>query len=211
MRLTQSSLEYDGHKIKLVEWEGKRIRVYCDAVKALRVAEMLDDTQIDAPYKRVLLEELLVVNVEGAKAALEDYTGFLIEVAWDIAKVDMLGTHDSETSEKIIDWEKDARYIEGTIWQVYGVSAQEMGRKVSLSQFAELLGQAPFETPMGQAIHYRTAEEPKRTKYNDEEIKHFRKMRDFWALEGTTKGAKNCDARMTDAGLAFIRMAKASA
>lgn len=211
MRLTQSNLEERGHKIKIIQWEGKRVRVYCDAVTALRVAEMLEDEQLDAYTKRELLEELLIVNKAAAREAIDDFIGFLAEVAWEVAKVDMTGDHASEPGDKVIDWDKDAKYIEATLWQTYSMSAQEMGRKVSLEQFVDLLANAPYETPMGQAIHYRIAEEPKRTKYNEEEIKHFRKMRDFWALEEQkSKGAKNCDARMTDAGLAFIRMAKAS-
>lgn len=213
MILTRSSIDVGGRRARVLEWEGKRVRVYDDAVLALRVGELLADDQIDAYYKRDLMEAMLVVDVEAAKAAFEDFDGFLAMAAWEVAGVDMDGTHAEESDgAQIIDWEEDAGHIQATLWQVYGRSFEEIGSRVSLRQLGELIGACPHETPMGQALYYRTAKEPKRTKHNEEEIKHFRERKAFWAIEGTAQGsekaAKSKNDQMTDMAMAFRRMAK---
>lgn len=214
MTLTQSSLEIAGKRARVVEWEGKRVRIYDDAVLALRIGELLSDESVDAYFKRDLLERMLIVDVEAAKAAIQDFDGLLALAAWEVAGIDMDGSHKDESDgPRVIDWEQDAGHIQATLWQVYGRSFGEIGPRVSLHQLGELIGACPHETPMGQALYYRMADEPKHTKGNEEEIKRFRKLRAFWQIKdarGSEGATKHANDRMTDMANAFKRMAKKS-
>ena len=83
----------------------------------------------------------------------------------------------------MIDWEGDAEVIEASLWQAYSTPFLEIARKVSFRELGHLIGMAPHETPIGQALYYRTADEPKSTKYNQDEIRRFRKLRQAWSLK----------------------------
>ncbi|NGM17718.1 hypothetical protein GMI70_06900 [Eggerthellaceae bacterium zg-893] len=211
MILTRSSIDVAGRRARALEWEGRRVRVYDSAMLALRIGELLADEQVDAYYKRELMESMLVVDVEAARAALEDFDGFLAHAAWEVAGVDMDGSHAAESDgPQVIDWEQDAGHIQATLWQVYGRSFEEIAPRVSLRQLGGLIGACPHETPMGQAVYYRTAKEPKHTKYNSEEVKRFRRLRAHWAIRGAegAGAARSKNDQMTDMANAFKRMAR---
>lgn len=163
------------------------MRVYDDALTALKVIALFGDEDVSPVGKQGILMRLLFPDPEAVAGAVEDMGGFLALAVWEVAGLDIDGSHEGEYGEKVIDWEQDAEVIEASLWHAYSAPPSEIAAKVSFSEFGQLVGLAPHETPIGQAIYYRVADEPKSTKYNQDEVARFRKLRQAWALKD--KGA----------------------
>ena len=165
------------------------MRVYDDAGTALKVIALFGDGDVSPHAKRVILMRLLFPSHEDVAREIGDLDGFLAHAVWEVAGLDIDGSHEGEHGEKVIDWEQDAGAIEVSLWQAYSFPLQDIARRVSFREFGQLVGMAPHDTPIGQAIYYRTASEPKSTKYNQDEITRFRKLRQAWALkdDGATR------------------------
>ena len=167
------------------------MRVYDDALTALKVVALFQDEDVSPWMKRRIVMHLLFPDPEAVAAGLEGLDGFLAYAAWEVAGLDIDGSHEGEYGARVIDWEQDAEVIEASLWQAYSQPLQDIACKVSFRELGQLVGMAPHETPIGQAIYYRTADEPKSTKYNQDDIARFRKLRHAWALkdDGAPKDA----------------------
>lgn len=180
MKLTLSRETVDGKRFRLFEWEDKRIRVRDDALTCLKIIELFGDEDVTPEFKAKVVMQLVFVDYVAVSSKINDVFGLLKAVLKEICKIDL---ESSEEPKKVIDWEKDAEYIRTSLWQTYGVSFEELREKVSFIELGEMIGMCPFETPIGQAIYYRTAKAPARTKYNEEEVKRFQERKRFWSLE----------------------------
>lgn len=178
-----SSIDIDGRRGRVLLWEGKPVRVYDDAATALKVIALFDDGDVSPHAKQAILMRLLFPAPDDVSREVGDLAGFLAHAVWEVAGLDIDGSHEGEYGEKVIDWEQDAGAIEVSLWQAYSFPLQDIAHKVSFHEFGQLVGMAPHETPIGQAIYYRTADEPKSTKYNQDEIARFRRLRQAWALK----------------------------
>ncbi|MEG2532911.1 MAG: Gp15 family bacteriophage protein [Gordonibacter sp.] len=177
------SIDIDGRRGRIIRWEERPIRVYDDAMTALRIIALFGDEDVSPYAKQYIVMRLLFPDPEAVQEAIEDIGGLLSNAIWDVAGVDIDGSHDGEYGESIIDWEQDADVIEASLWQAYSAPLSDIAHKVSFHEFGKLVGMAPHETPIGQAIYYRTADEPKSTKYNQEDVARFRKLRQAWSLK----------------------------
>lgn len=159
------------------------MRVYDDARTALKVIALFRDDDVSPWAKRRIVMRLLFPDPDAVEEGIEGLDGFLAHAVWEVAGLDIDGSHGGEYGSRIIDWEQDAEVIEASLWQAYSQPLQDIARKVSLRELGNLVGMAPHETPIGQAIYYRTADEPKSTKYNQDDIERFRRLRQAWALK----------------------------
>ncbi len=186
------------------------VRVRDDAETALRLSAALsDDSLMDAVRTRVAMELLFVDAAAVASHGFEDAEGLVHECLWQVAGIDLDGGRsDGPLGERVIDWDADADYVRASVWQAYGVSAEEMMRRTSMREFARLVGMCPRETPIGAALYYRTASEPKPTKYNEEQIREFRKAKAFWKLDKPKAAMDDGAAASSDAELAFAGIAR---
>ena len=110
----------------------------------------------------------------------------LRKALWEVALIDLDGSHAG--GERVIDWEQDADRIEASLWQAYGMPFEDIRERVSIEQLAALLCALPYETPLGRALYYRTAEEPALTEYNREQVEEFRRLRSLYALDVSDDG-----------------------
>lgn len=173
-------------RIGIVESGGRRYRVRDDAATALKLIELAGDASVDGQTRGEISVRLLFCDPEAACAAAGDgMRQVLSDALWQVAGIDVDGTRRDETGgRRIIDWGRDRGAADATCRMAYGRGLDGLAAEVSYRELMGLLAFAPHETPMGQAFYYRTAEEPKRTKHNAEEVRRWRKLRDFWALDG---------------------------
>lgn len=183
MELTRYKAEKDGHRYTLLDWEGYEVRVYDSALTALLLIELFKDDTLDTLTKAETATELLFVDAARVAATIRDLGGLMVKSAWEVAGLDIDGSHGDSDGRKVIDWDADADYIRASLWQTYGRSFDEIAASVSFAELGSMIGLCPHETPMGQALYYRTADPPSPNQYNQEEIRVFNRRRSFWALD----------------------------
>lgn len=207
--IQQSKFELNGSTGHVIEYDGVAIRMYDDAKTALTVIQLFEDKTITEAVKLHFLLDLLFPNPQGVIDAVEDLQG-LIEYCikelcgWDISK--------NHTHQKdVLNWNSDEAYIKASIWNAYGISFDAIASKVTYQELIQLIALSPFETPIGQALYYRTAKAPKQTKHNKEQVKDFKEKQRFWALRSEDKGTVDAgDGAMNDAFASLRRVAMAN-
>lgn len=202
--LSDISTDPEGNRYSIMEWEGRQVRVYDGADTALSLIGLLKADDVLPEAKWPVAYDLLFVDPAAVLShPWNDVDGMISHFVYEVCGVDMDGSR-PDSGERVIDWDADGDYISASVWQAYGVPAREMARKASFREFGRLVGLCPHETPIGQAIYYRTADEPRATKYNQEQIEDFRKRRRAWALDAPASGRTDpYEAQSRDADLAF--------
>lgn len=211
MKLTRSSRRDEGgRRYRLIPHEGREVRVYDSAQKALVANEVMADESVSGLAKRRILSQILFVDPDGVLSAVSDLDGLLSKALWEVALIDLDGSHAG--GERVIDWEQDADRIEASLWQTYGMPFEDIRERVSIEQLAALLCALPYETPLGRALYYRTADEPALTDYNREQVEEFRRLRSLYALDVSDDGRGGDAMERMDAatGDAFAAIAGAA-
>lgn len=177
--------------VGLYECEGleELVRVHDDAETAFAIIDLFADEEPSPECKRYVLAHLLFVDPEAVAERVEDLDRLMARLVWEVALLDVDGTHGVKPEKRVIDWKADRKYIEPSVFAAYGVPYESLLRQVTLRQLGHLVGMAPHDTPIGQAVYYRTAKPPKATKHNKDQIKAFNERRRFWRLEGKEEGA----------------------
>lgn len=197
-----------GNRYSVIEHEGQRVRVYDGADTALRLIALLADRDASGLAKSWVATRLLFVDPDAVTAhPWEDFDALLCRLLWEVAGIDADGSHEAERGRRVIDWEGDAEYIEASLWATYGSSAGDMAKTLTFRDFAKMVGLCPHETPIGQAIYYRTASEPADNGHNGEEIRRFRKLKSAWALDGASTASEEYEQASNTASDAFAGIA----
>lgn len=159
----------------------------CDSIRnALLVSELLEDDEISQDSKQILLPAMVFVDLQEAiETAGEEFWEVLLDACWSALGIDLDGNHNTANEAAVIDFKQDASRIRASFLQVYGMSFDDISSKTSYIQFMGLVRGLleSGESPLQQAVYYRTAKPPKRTKYNDEEIKTFRKKQEYYRIK----------------------------
>lgn len=156
------------------------------------VREMLADPVLDDQSRGVALLAMLYADPAGVLAAVgeEGIARFMAETCWECFRLDVDGGHACDAASRaerergpLVDLEEDGPRIWATFRAAYGLSPEQT-LDLPYTEAMALLGQAPRETPMGQALYYRTAERPRATRWNSEERRAFDECRRLYALHG---------------------------
>lgn len=168
----------DGRVWHVYDVLDKKVRVIDDFANAMLIGELFDDKALDDSEKTSILTMMVLPDVQAfAEAFGEQTSDAFAQVMMQAFGIDVKG---GVAEKRVLDWEEDAARIKATMRSAYGLGEEFMG--LPYLDVCELLGMAPQDTPMGQALYYRTADKPKRTKYNKEQISAFEKARDFYKL-----------------------------
>lgn len=159
------------------------MQVYDDADTALRVIDLFQDEELPIAVKSNILPKMLFVNPDAVLENIEDLAAFLDALLWETCGLDITNSRDHEASKRVIDWKADEAYISASLFAAYGRTYEELKRELPFSELCTVIGLVPHDTPMGQALYYRTAKPPKATKYNEEERRYFRERQRFFALK----------------------------
>lgn len=191
----------------IIDHGGYRVRVHDDAATALKLVELAGDRSVSSAARSRICMELLFCDPQAVAGKVDDLPGLVAKALWEVAYIDVDGSHAKETgAKKVIDWEADAPYIRASLYYAYGKPWDELAREVSYRDICHMVGMLPRETTMGQALYYRTASEPRATKYNQEEVRHFRERKRFWALKGKADAADTMAAQNAQAGDIFASL-----
>lgn len=183
MRLTRSGKMIDGHHSAVYRWDGRDIRVRDDAETALETIELFKDERIGEAAKVDKIVSMWFIQPRCLKR-VRDQAGLFAMLAWELCGLDIDGSHDGEYGEKVFDWEQDVEYIKVSLFNAYGRPWDEIIKAVPYRDLCALIGLAPHDTPIGQALYYRTAEPPKQTKHNKEQVSAWKERQAFWRLGG---------------------------
>ena len=171
----------------------------CDSIRnALLVSELLEDEEMSQDAKQFLLPAMVFVDLQEAiDTAGEDFWEVLLDACWSALGIDLDGRHNTTNEDAVIDFKQDASRIRASFLQVYGMSFDDISSKTSYIQFMGLIKGLleSGESSLQQAVYYRTAKPPKRTKYNEEEIKAFRKKQEYYRIKTQTDKADSMKAQ----------------
>lgn len=206
--LTTQSGTVNGRFCSKYEYDGAEYDVCDSALNAMLVNELFADECLDEADKQRLLSAMLFPDPAAAleKAGRERYWDMVDSVLWDAMGVDLYGTRGAASGEEpVFDWDEDAGRIRASLLQAYGVNWDEAAGGMSYAAFLDLVaGLMEFgETPLQQAIYYRTAKCPKETKNNKEYIEAFRAKQRHFALRGERADEGRIEARDTAMASAF--------
>lgn len=181
--LTSSSILLEDERIAhIYRVSDRNLRVIDGFEIGLLVGELFDDDLFEADEKQALLLQMIFPD---PKAFLEAFAGCLeaalSDTLWQAFGIDV--TNDKPHERHVIDWVQDSDRIKATVLMAYGLDWEDARGRIPYRDMCALLGQAPHETPMGQALYYRTAKAPKATKYNRDQVADFAKAKKHYAIK----------------------------
>ncbi len=203
--LTRKTKHRNGHLVSTYSWNGQQVDVYDSARNAILIIELFHDEELQPEEKAQLLIRMLFPDAAETVAMAGDQLGeLLIHIAWEAFGLDISEDqrHASEHEPAAFDFEEDAGRIRASLLQCFGIDWDEASRSLSYADMCSLLGmllEADTETPFQQAIYYRTAKPPKRTKHNADLCDAFEARREHFALgssEDATQSANDTAAGM---------------
>lgn len=185
--LTTRSRTVNGRFCTTYEYEGAGYDVCDSALNAMLVNELFADTELSEEDKQQLLPAMLFADLPAAieTAGRERFWDMVDAVLWDAMGVDLYGTRGAAGSEEpVFDWDEDAGRIRASLLQAYGLDWDAVAGSMSYGAFLDLVAglMESGETPLQQAIYYRTAKCPKETKNNREYVEAFRARAAHFAL-----------------------------
>lgn len=211
--LTRKTNHRNGHLVSTYSWNGQQVDVYDSARNGILIIELFQDEELQPDEKAQLLVRMLFPDVSSTLAMAGDQIGeLLIHIVWEAFGLDISldGRHSAEHEPAVFDFEEDAARIRASLLQCFGIDWDEASRALSYADMCSLLGmllEADTETPFQQAIYYRTAKPPKRTKHNADLCDAFEARAKHFALEKAADEAQS--ANDTTAGM-FAAMKRAA-
>lgn len=196
--LTRCSRSVNGRYCNEYEYEGARVDVCDSALVAVLVSELFADEGLEASEKEALFPAMVLADPDAALAAVgrDSFWPMLAHVSWEAFGLDLLGEHEGDVEEPVFDWAEDAGRIRASLLQAYGIAWDEAAPRTSYTEMCDLLAglMEAGETPLQQAVLYRTAEPPRKTKYNREQVEAFRARREHFRLKGAGRAADAAEA-----------------
>lgn len=178
--LTTRSRTVNGRFCTTYEYEGAEYDVCDSALNAMLVNELFAD---------------LPAAIE--TAGRDGFWDMVDAVLWDAMGVDLYGTRGAAGCEEpVFDWDEDAGRIRASLLQAYGLDWDAVAGSMSYGAFLDLVAglMESGETPLQQAIYYRTAKCPRENKNNKEYVEAFRARAAHFALHADRTEAGRMDA-----------------
>lgn len=173
-------MEHEDGACRVYDILGRRVRVSDSYRNALKIARLAADPLFSDTEKLAVMMRICLPDPERFSEAFGDSSVEAFkEVLWQAFRFDVDGTR-SRPEKQLIDPDQDAARIRVTMRQAYGYGREF--EELPYRDVCEMIGMSPHETPMGQALYYRTARPPKSNKYNREQVEAFRKARRFYRL-----------------------------
>lgn len=194
--LTRKTNHRNGHLVSTYSWNGRKVDVFDSARNGILVIELFHDEELQPDDKAQLLVRMLFPDPLGtASMAGEGLGELLIHIVWEAFGLDISSDrrHAGEHEASVFDFEEDAGRIRASLLQCFGIDWDDASRGMSYADMCSLLGmllEADTETPFRQAVYYRTAAPPKRTKHNADLCDAFEARRRHFALGRSAEDAE---------------------
>ncbi len=193
--LTRKTRHRNGSVVSTYDWIGEQFDVYDSARSGILVIELFHDEELTSDEKIQLLVRMLFPEFEETVRKAADQIGeLLIHIVWEAFGLDISEDqrHASEYEAAVFDYNEDAGRIRASLLQCFGIEWDEASRRLSYADMCSMLGmllEADTETPLQQAIYYRTATPPERNKHNKDLCDIFEARRQHFALEKNTESS----------------------
>lgn len=189
--------------------QGYPVRVYDTLSDFFAVRDALQDDFLDDQDRFHVLLALIFVDPQGVCNALDgDIQSFLAETIWDAFGIDIVGNKEHD-DKRILDWDEDQQRMVVTSRTAYAMGWDDLSA-LPYKEACLLMMGAPHETPMGQAIYYRTQKPPKETKYNKDQVKAWKEAKKFYALKTRANTEQSMERANAAADAQFQAMAAAA-
>ena len=144
-----------------------------DALAAFRVMALMGDPEATPEDRAAVLP--MVMLPDGGSLAL------CLDAAWELCGIDLTGAHEGECGgASAVDWERDEGIAKASLMAAYGLRWADAVTCMPYRDLMALVMLLPRDTPMGQAVYYRTADMPKGL--SDKAREEWLERRDFWQL-----------------------------
>lgn len=187
-------------------FKGKKINLTLSFDIVLRAFELLEDDDFTNPEKWVLLARMFAENEEDLNEMdFNDITVFVNAVFNNFInesedkeeddKEEEQAPTDGEATEApadeaIFDFVEDAEYIYSAFLFDYNIDLLEQQGKMHWRKFKALFKGLSSKSRFKEIIEIRTAEVPKATKDNKDEVAKIKKLKDAFALKKNQKSAE---------------------
>ena len=175
-------------------FENKRIKLGLAYDNVLKCYELFEEEIFSDTEKINLILKLLVEDFSAIKNFDYPQKNKLIKQIFD-EFINLNTNKSQENTEKIFDFKEDAIYIYSSFLMDYNIDLIQHQGKLHWWKFISLFTGLSKHTKMANIIDIRTRKIPKPTKYNTEEIKALRIMKQQYALESNKEdlndGLKN--------------------
>ncbi len=168
----------DGTPYGVYDVLGRKVRVLDSFRNGILAEEVLRDPLFEPEERAAIVCRIVIPDPGRFAEAFGDAAGDALLCVLGEA----FGFSESE-EERVIDFAEDAARIRSTARSAYGLSPDRLA-EMPFSEAVELIAMAPRETPMGQAVYFRTAEPPKRTKHNGEHVDAWLDAREHYRIRG---------------------------
>lgn len=175
-------------------WAGVDIELNLSFDNILLLMELFDDKSMAEHLKPVIALSMLIVDDSLIEQLTYQYRNqLLVDIFKDKLGIDLLSpreksgmTNPNETDEDndlpVVNFIIDAERIFASFLSDYNINLMEQQGKLMWDEFMALFNNLSEESPMKQAIYYRTCEIPKRDKHNTEERKRIKKLKELYEL-----------------------------
>lgn len=183
---------------KPFRFKGDSFDVNTDFKTVLKLFDLFEDETLKPETKEWVFINLVFKNPEDVKRL--DLDEFVILYMWEVCGLDCKG--DKHHEKQVIDFKQDAERIYASFYADYGIDL--FTEQLDWRQFTALLSGLSHETPIMQAVYYRTCKIPKPQiikgkTINAEEIKAVKEAKAFYALKAQGKQAKDVMERQSKA------------
>ena len=145
-----------------------------DALAAFRAMALMRDPEATPEDRAAVLP--MVMLPDGGGLAL------CMRAAWELYGIDLTGEHAGECGgQDALDWERDEGIVKASLMAAYGLHWSDAVTCMPYRDLLSMVMLLPRDTPMGQAVYYRTAEVP--DGLSDRQREEWLERRDFWLLE----------------------------
>lgn len=168
-----------------VSFEGMKFRLTLYFDRVLAMQNIINDECLETSDAEKIA---LFLICEGAEKLEDGQFGRLLDQIYS----DYLKSEDenSDSGERIFDFEQDAEYIFSSFLMDYGINLKEQKGKLLWCDFIALFKGLSEKTKMREVMSIRARKLPASTKYNQEEIRALTELKQFYALKGDTKRKK---------------------
>lgn len=186
--LTRRSGTVNGRFCTEYEYDGAGYAVCDSAMNAMLLNDLFEDESLTEAEKEQLLPRMLFPDADAAleKAGAERFWHMVAEICWQAFGMDLDGTRGDLSEDPVFSWDEDAGRIRASLLQAYGIVWDESASSMSYAEFCDLVAglMEAGETPLQQAIYYRTAKPPKETKHNREYVAAFKARKEHYRMKG---------------------------
>lgn len=166
-------------------WNGVRFELNLSFDNVLLLFDLFGDKSIPIELQLDIALNMLVIDkVSLSKLDGESQFDLVINILKEKLNIDLLADKKEEEKPRIpvYDFTEDAERIFSSFLFDYNINLIEQQGKMKWNEFIALFSNLSSKSPMGVALHYRTCEIPKKDKYNAEERKHIKKMKEKYEL-----------------------------